>query len=224
MTNQTTTQMDTLTLVLKRQVSMQQSQRFRISDYSEDEVAKMLWECYKAEVNRRGAKFVADSMTRERVRKAATWLCSDHKPGLLLFGRVGSGKSTLARAIVCLINFLYDRYDLGPDKRRSVTTCSALDMSRLAVEDTGRINQYKTTKMLFLDDVGVEPPEVKNWGNEYTPVVELLYARYDNQRFTIVTSNLRGDDFRQRYGDRIGDRMLEMYDTIEFSQTLSYRK
>ena len=78
--------------------------------------------------------------------------------------------------------------------------------------------------MLFLDDVGVEPPTVKSWGNEYSPVVELLYYRYDLQKFTIITSNLTPDEFRQRYGDRVGDRLLEMFDAIQFTQTLSYRR
>lgn len=216
--------MDALMAVLSRQVASQQALRFKITELPEDEVYKMLWQCYRAEVAKRNMKFVDDQATRDRVRKAASWLCGDHKPGLLLYGRVGSGKSTLGRAIVRLINFLYDRYELGSDKRCSVTVCSALDMSRLASDDISRIGQFKTNRMLFLDDMGMEPPVVKNWGNEYTPVVEILYARYDRQLFTLVTSNLRGDDFRQRYGDRIGDRMLEMFDTIEFNQTMSYRK
>ena len=183
----------------------------------------MLGMCYQAEVERRRVQYVADQMTQERIGKAAKWLCGNHKPGLMLYGRVGSGKSTLARAIVRLIGFLYDRYEMG-DRRCSVTCCSALDLSRVVSEDVAKLNQFKYTKLLFLDDMGMEPAVVKHWGNEYTPVVELLYYRYDFQKFTIITSNLRGDEFRERYGDRIGDRMLEMFDTIEFNQTLSYRK
>lgn len=184
----------------------------------------MLGMCYRAEVEARRVAYMDDEQTAKRVAKAAKWLCGDYKPGLMLYGRVGSGKSTLAKAIVKLIGFLYDRYEVGADRRCSVTKCSALDLSRIASEDIQKIQQYKYTKLLFLDDMGMEPPVVKNWGNEFSPVVELLYHRYDYQKFTIITSNLRGDEFRQRYGDRIGDRMLEMFDTIEFEQTLSYRR
>lgn len=195
-----------------------------MTEYKAEEVEQMLMMCYEAEVQKRGVKCEMDDLTKRRVRQAAKWLCGDNfKPSLMLYGRVGSGKSTLARAIVRLIGFLYDRYEMG-DRRCSVTCCSALDLSRIAAEDISRIQQYKYTKLLFLDDMGMEQATVKNWGNEFSPVVELLYYRYDFQKFTIITSNLKGDQFRERYGDRIGDRMLEMFNTIEFDQTLSYRK
>lgn len=216
--------LESLGALLQRQVALAQAQRFRISDHPQAEIVKMLGMCYKAEVeSRRSGAFLADKATEERVEKAAKWLSGNYKPGLMLYGRVGSGKSTMARAIVRLIGFLYDRYEMG-DRRTSVTKCSALELSRIATDDISRIDQFKRTKMLFIDDLGVEPPVVKNWGNEFTPVVDLLYSRYDSNRFTIITSNLRGEAFRERYGDRIGDRMLEMFDTIAFEQSLSYRK
>ncbi len=212
--------------MLRRAVDLQQELRFRITEYPQDEVQRMLEMCYKAEVLRRNQRFEYDNQTVERCRLAAKWLCEDCKPGLMLYGRVGSGKSTLARAMVRLINFLYDRYELGQDKRHSVVMGSALELSKAAIdqENSGAFNRFKYTQMLFLDDVGVEPPVVKSWGNEFSPVVELLYYRYDFQKFTIITSNLKGDEYRQRYGDRVGDRMLEMFDAIEFNQTLSYRR
>lgn len=185
----------------------------------------MLRMCYKAEVLKRGKQYDNDAATAERCRMAAKWLCEDRKPGLMLYGRVGSGKTTLARSICRLIGFLYDRYEIGQDRRCSVTQTSALDLSKMAVDmDNGLFTQRKRAKMLFLDDVGVEPSVVKSWGNEYSPVVELLYSRYDWMMFTIITSNLKPDEFRERYGDRVGDRLLEMFDAIEFNQTMSYRR
>ena len=196
-----------------------------MTEYKVEEIEQMLMMCYKAEVQKRCVKYQSDNLTQKRVRVAAKWLCgTDYKPGLMLFGSVGSGKSTLARAIVRLIGFLYDRYDLGSERRCSVTCCSALDLSRIAADDIGKIQQFKFTKLLYLDDVGMEQATVKNWGNEFSPVVELLYYRYDYQKFTIITSNLKGDQFRERYGERIGDRMLEMFDCLEFDQALSYRR
>lgn len=207
-------------------MDLQQAQRFKISDVPQEDIETMLSMCYKAEVQKRGGVFQYDAQTKERCKLAAKWLCNDCKPGLMLYGRVGSGKSTLARAICRLIGYLYDRYELGQDRRCSVLVQSALDLSKAAMDtdNNGTFNRIKFTKMLFLDDVGVEPATVKSWGNEFSPVVELIYYRYDFQKFTIITSNLKGDEFRQRYGDRVGDRMLEMFDAIEFNQTLSYRR
>ena len=214
-----------LAAVLRTAVDTASAQRFRISEYPQEEIEKMLKMCYKAEVMKRNKILDKDKATEERCRLAAKWLCEDRKPGLLLYGRVGSGKTTLARAICKLIAFLYDNYQIGQDRRCSVSQTSAMELSKQAVDmENGRYNQFKFTKMLFLDDVGVEPPTVKSWGNEYSPVVELLYYRYDLQKFTIISSNLTPDEFRQRYGDRVGDRLLEMFDAIQFTQTLSYRR
>ena len=47
-------------------------------------------------------------------------------------------------------------------------------------------------------------------------MVELLYARYDRQLFTIATSNLKDSDFGERYGIRIADRMEEMFERIYY--------
>ncbi|MCS2960509.1 hypothetical protein NXV12_04270 [Bacteroides thetaiotaomicron] len=54
-------------------------------------------------------------------------------------------------------------------------------------------------------------------------VTELIYARYDRQLFTIATSNLADEEFGDRYGERIADRMEEMFERLHYSQK-SYRK
>jgi DNA replication protein DnaC len=81
----------------------------------------------------------------------------------------------------------------------------------------------KNQELLFVDDIGTEPASVKSWGNEFSPVTELIYARYDRQLFTIATSNLKDTDFGERYGSRISDRLEEMFERV-FYQNKSYRK
>ena len=44
--------------------------------------------------------------------------------------------------------------------------------------------------VLGLDDLGTEPSEVLDYGNVYTPVIDLLTKRYEEQLFTIITTNL----------------------------------
>ena len=44
--------------------------------------------------------------------------------------------------------------------------------------------------VLGIDDLGTEPSEVSDYGNVYTPVIDLLTKRYEEQLFTIITTNL----------------------------------
>ena len=44
--------------------------------------------------------------------------------------------------------------------------------------------------VLGFDDLGTEPSEVSDYGNVYTPVIDLLTKRYEEQLFTIITTNL----------------------------------
>ena len=81
---------------------------------------------------------------------------------------------------------------------------------------------FKTTELLHIDDVGTEPASVKVWGNEVSPLVEILYSRYDNLLYTVITSNLSDEDILPRYGVRIADRFREMFDFLSFDNK-SYR-
>ena len=71
--------------------------------------------------------------------------------------------------------------------------------------------------MLGIDDLGIEPAEVIDYGNVYTPVIDLLTKRYEEQLFTIITTNLTPQQVREHYGDRIADRLNEMVKKIVFN-------
>ena len=70
--------------------------------------------------------------------------------------------------------------------------------------------------MLAIDDLGTEPVEIQDYGNHLSPVIDLLYKRYDEQLFTIITTNLTPKEIRERYGERIADRLNEMAFRIVF--------
>ena len=82
--------------------------------------------------------------------------------------------------------------------------------------------QLSQKKMLGIDDLGTEPREVMDFGNVVTPVIDLLTMRYDEQLFTIITTNLTPKQIREHYGDRIADRLNEMGERIVFKNS-SYR-
>lgn len=77
--------------------------------------------------------------------------------------------------------------------------------------------------MLAIDDLGVEPVETQAYGNIYYPVIDVLTKRYDKQLFTMITTNLTPAEIRDKYGERIADRLNEMMAKIIFRNE-TYRK
>ena len=200
------------------------AQRFSIDpEHYAADVPEMLRLCYQREVERRGRAYKDDEPTRDHIAKVAKWLTGGSlKPGLFLYGKPGNGKTTLARAAAMLIGMLYGNEHRYED-RKGVVTVSALRLAEEAkAEEGSRIKLYKTTELLHIDDVGTEPASLKVWGNEVSPLVEILYRRYDDMRYTVITSNLTEEDVYQRYGGRIADRFREMFDLIYFDNK-SYR-
>lgn len=180
----------------------------------------MLRECYKIEVESRGFEFKDNKEIAEHLDSTAKWLVGSHKVGLIIYGTVGNGKTTLIRAIRSLINILYR--SAYSSERKGVLTVSALELANIAKEEPKRFEDIKRAELLAIDDVGVEPSVIKSWGNELSPLVDVIYYRYDQQLFTLMTSNLSMDDLEGKYGDRIADRFREMFDRLAFKNK-SYR-
>ncbi len=194
-------------------------ERYRITGYDEESVCQMLKVCYQKVVSNRGKSYIDDDKTNNAIKKAAKWLTGNHKVGLLLYGGVGNGKSTLTIAICNLIDLLNEQtWGSG-----SVDIVTALNLANVAINDSNRFDRIKKAEKLIIDDLGTEPSSVKNWGNEISPVTEILYYRYDRMLFTVVTSNLNDNEIKERYGIRIADRIDEMFDKVFFSGE-SYRK
>ena len=197
-----------------------QCKRFKIDKFSEADVDNFLLMAYSKEVEDRRSTAILDEATREKIAKAAKWLTGDYKPGLLLYGGVGNGKTTLAKAICRTIGILYD--SAYSTDRKGVCRISALEVAKQA-SNIEAFTRLKSQELLFIDDLGTEPANIKSWGNDISPVTELLYSRYDKLQFTLITSNLNDEELQERYGLRIADRMAEMFEKLHYSNR-SYRR
>lgn len=77
--------------------------------------------------------------------------------------------------------------------------------------------------LLAIEDMGKEAIAKMDYGNVINPVIEVLEHRYNEQLYTIITTNLRKEEIKEKYGVRIADRFNEMMHVIIFSGE-SFRK
>ena len=176
---------------------------------------------YRAEVEYRRRTFVADDATKANIEQFATFLTSDgSRFGVLFSGICGNGKTTLLYAFQTLLNYLSD---LGMfDEHTGITIVDAKEVV-LYAKDVKRFRELKERPRLAIEDMGREAVDVLDYGNVLNPVIDLLEYRYNEQLFTIITTNLVPKEIRERYGNRIADRFNEMFDKVIFANE-TYRK
>lgn len=130
--------------------------------------------------------------------------------GLLITGSVGNGKSYLSFAIA---NSLL--------KKGVPVVCISINGLLERIRETynswGREGEYEILKsieaadLLVIDDLGTEQGTEWSLSKIYT----ILDSRYRKKLPTIVTSNYSLGQLKERYGERIVDRLIEMCINIE---------
>ena len=202
--------------------------------------ASTLAGAYKNRVESRFGALQYDEPTREKIEKLSRWMTDNEtKSSLILYGGVGTGKSTLIYALADTIeatkSILKAKVNPGDcvgDMARleafpSLCAISAQELANVAMASQQNGNdifgRYKTkVQLLAIDDLGCEPTVVKNFGTEVTPVMDVIYARYNLNLPTIITTNLDFQAIKKIYGERIADRINEVYERLAFNQR-SYR-
>lgn len=119
------------------------------------------------------------------------------KPFLALSGAPGCGK-TMAASLVS---------EAAVKMGWFVQFVVAGELARLGIwgEEGARIDILKDCKLLVLDDLGTEMMS-QTWSHNFH---DLIDSRYQNQRKTIITTNLNFEDFSKRYGARTTDRIVQ---------------
>ena len=145
----------------------------------------------------------------------AYWLTTPQKQGIILQGNVGVGKTTLARAMFATMKF----------HGAPAVGCTAANLASI-YKDSEK-EQYwrlKNARRLFIDDLGAEYRSVKNYGEEFSPILDILTTYYKERKTLIITTNLTMANISNRYGERISDRLGELCNYYELSNTQSFRK
>ena len=188
-----------------------------------DDAKVYLLAAYQAEVERRHKVFERNEQFDAQLNLIANYLTGGSKKfGLMFCGLCGNGKTTWAKALQLLasglnlknpINNLYYVFPLWNAKD-------------LAMRSKGNYNDWKNVmryQLMIVDDLGTEPREVMEFGNVYTPLIDLITTRYEEQLYTIFTTNLTPAQLEEKYGKRIVDSLNEMVEKVVFENE-SYRR
>lgn len=185
-------------------------------------LAKALYFQYKADViSRRGETAWQESNDIKKACMNIAKVLTDKQDrhfGILLRGTNGNGKTTLANAFHKIVNSLAQMQYLGDCKGAINRTAKELVRSY----GTRTYDNILDEPVIIIDDLGNETTETMDYGNVATPIVDMLEHRYNNQLFTLITTNLTADQIQAKYGLRIRDRLKEMAADILVKGT-SYR-
>lgn len=191
---------------LTRQKTIRELFRWPISF---EDAKTMLRIAYAREVEKRGMTCEPTEAVFGYLDKIAEIMTSKStKCGILLCGNCGNGKTTTMNAFHSVTQYVAPP---GID----IECTSARRISQIA-KDEEMMRAAKRTKVLLIDDVGLEPTEVLDFGNAINPVIEILEHRYRQQLFTFITTNLTPRQIREKYGDRIADRFNETMKCIVY--------
>ena len=144
---------------------------------------------------------------------------------ICLLGHGGNGKTTLVYALQRAISYL-NRCNhfkfMGEYYNVGLLIMDVREILQIS-KNQKEFQAIKRRDMLAIDDMGMEPAEVLDYGNVTNPVIDLIEYRYHQQHFTVITTNLDPEQIRKKYGTRVADRFREMLHVIVF-QDISYRQ
>lgn len=143
----------------------------------------------------------------------------DLNKGLLIIGDFGNGKSTIMNVLEASLKET-SMYFKGYSANEVVLS---FDSCKEPLEKTTFIKRY-SKGILYFDDIKSER-KTENYGNKEL-FREILENRYNSKSVTFITCNYKkgfeGDldmalkEFSDKYGDRVYDRIYEMFNIIEF--------
>jgi len=144
---------------------------------------------------RHGEVLVRGKLKATAALKAASeWWQARPRDIIAMAGPPGCGKSVAAAWCVGKAN-------------QGALFVTARELLRVSVYDGEQMSRLERAPLLALDDLGAEFADTK--GMFSVLVDALVDARHSELRPTVLTTNLKVEAFRQRYGDRVVDRIRD---------------
>ncbi len=163
--------------------------------------------------------FVIDDL----VKRFVSYFETETQKGIAVLGGVGVGKS---------LNFIiYQRIRTSIGEGMNVMCLDVKEIEHLfKLKGQECINDLINVPELIINDIGTDTSVLKHYGTNSALIDEILTLRYIKwQKLggafkTHISSNLTSEEFKKIYGDRISDRLNEMFFIVNILQTQeSYR-
>lgn len=137
--------------------------------------------------------------------------------GLLIYGSYGVGKSLLFDTLHKVGRELITKAGCNDIWFNCISAGSFVDRYMNAAKDHQNVDVFNIKNYysgkLYIDDLGFEEKAF----NKTEVLGELLFERNRKKVKTFVTTNLKPSEITERYGERIGDRLPEMFNIIQWN-------
>ena len=178
---------------------------------------------YRAEVEKSGRNYIRDEYVVSIITQLASWIVGDYT-SCLICGGVGLGKTAILKALIRIFDNYRDPINIPPLRCRALVYADASELCHRYVANDDVRYEMHNFKLLVIDDVGCEEDYYQWFGNKIVPVKEIILARYALRLPTILATNLMPQQFAERYGNRVADRVNELYEIIVCSDHESFRR
>ncbi len=149
-------------------------------------------------------------------------IMNNQRWGLFIRGVVGNGKTTAVNALKNTINGLIDEHYFKTSEVFDwdwMRVVNARQMINLYItnREEKRFDAIRDSRWLVIDDVALDPAEIMLYGTKFYPFLELMDYRYERRLPTVIVSNLKESELKEKYNDeRFGDRFDEMFNATTF--------
>lgn len=149
----------------------------------------------------RGYRLETSPLSRDLIEIARDWIAgrpAETGSNLIILGSIGTGKTGAG------IGALYALHESGVQPLRFQSTSALIDAMKPGGDESVLIACQKAA-VLMLDDLGT----TRGTDFEQDRLFALLNSRYEDERPTIVTSNVTIQDLAKSIGDRVVSRLTE---------------